>query len=33
MVENSTLTHSHLGRDVIVKGARGRLNIGDKPHR
>jgi glucose-1-phosphate thymidylyltransferase len=29
MVENSILTHSHLGRDVIVKGARGRLNIGD----
>jgi glucose-1-phosphate thymidylyltransferase len=29
MVENSILTHSHLGRDVIVKGARGKLNIGD----
>lgn len=23
------LTHSHLGRDVIVKGARGKLNLGD----
>lgn len=23
------LTHSHLGRDVVVKGARGKLNIGD----
>jgi glucose-1-phosphate thymidylyltransferase len=29
IVENSSLTHSHLGREVIVKGARGRLNIGD----
>ncbi len=29
MVENSTLTHSHLGRDVVVKGAKGSLNLGD----
>jgi glucose-1-phosphate thymidylyltransferase len=29
IVENSILTHSHIGRDVVVKGARGRLNIGD----
>jgi glucose-1-phosphate thymidylyltransferase len=28
-VEDSTLTHSHLGRDTVVKGARGSLNIGD----
>jgi len=28
-VEESTLTHSHLGRDVSVRGAHGQLNIGD----
>lgn len=28
-VEESTLTHSHLGRDVVVKGAKGSLNLGD----
>ena len=28
-VEDSTLTHSHLGRDVTVRGAHGQLNIGD----
>jgi glucose-1-phosphate thymidylyltransferase len=28
-VEESTLTHSHLGRDVVIKGAKGSLNIGD----
>lgn len=28
-VEESTLTHSHLGRDVFVKGAHGKVNIGD----
>jgi glucose-1-phosphate thymidylyltransferase len=28
-VEDSTLTHSHLGRDVTIRGAHGHLNIGD----
>lgn len=28
-VTDCQLTHSHLGRDVVVKGARGKLNIGD----
>ena len=29
LVEESTLTHSHIGRNSTVKGARGNLNIGD----
>lgn len=28
-VEDSTLTHSHIGRNSTVKGARGKVNIGD----
>lgn len=28
-VEESTLTHSHVGRNSTVKGARGKVNIGD----
>jgi glucose-1-phosphate thymidylyltransferase len=29
VVENSTLTHSHIGRNSTVKGAHGKVNIGD----
>jgi acetyltransferase-like isoleucine patch superfamily enzyme len=28
-VEESTLTHSHIGRNSTIKGARGKVNIGD----